>query len=131
MWIINTDGTHQQMILEGMEKIYSPRWSLSGKYIYYLQSNEMTKDLMKLEVSSITADKVPQVIQTGLLAYGFSITRDNKKLIYTKDNSFSNLWNFNSDEKKKLFQPKKLTTGTDYYRSPAISHDGNEITFIS
>lgn len=130
LWTINTDGTHQQKILEESKIIFSPRWSIDGKHVYYLQSNEMTQDLMKLEVSSITDVKVPDVIQTGLLAYGFSITRDNKKLCYTKDNSFSNLWNFMYDEKKNLFKPQKLTPGTDYYGSPAISPGGNKITFV-
>ena len=94
------------------------------------RSNEMTQDLMKLRISSITDVKVPNVIQTGLQAYGFSITRDNKKLCYTKYNSLSNLWNFIYDDKKNLFKPKKLTEGTDYYGSPAISPDGKKIIFV-
>ena len=36
IWIINTDGTHQQKILEVTEVIYSPRWSPDGNHIYYL-----------------------------------------------------------------------------------------------
>ena len=72
----------------------------------------MTQDLMKIEVSSNISDKEPKVVQTGLQAYGFSITRDNKKLCYTKYNDFSNLWSFTYDERINIFQSKKLTEGT-------------------
>ncbi len=130
LWTINSDGTQQQKILDEDRSIYSARWSPNGNQIYYLQSNEMTQDLMKIEASSKIQDKAPKVVQAGLLSYGFSITRDNKKLCYTKDNSSSNLWKFTYDERKNLFQPKKLTWGTDYYGSPVISPDGKEITFV-
>ncbi len=85
---------------------------------------------MKIEVSSGTSDRTPKVIQAGLQAIGFSLTSDNKKLCYTKDNSFSNIWRFIYNERTNLFQSKKLTTGTSIYRMPMISHNGEGITFI-
>ena len=85
---------------------------------------------MKIEFSSNSLEIKPEVVQTGLQAYGFSITRDNKKLCYTKNNDYSNLWNFTFDERTKLFQPKKITEGTDYYQEPEISSDGKYIAFI-
>jgi len=127
---MNTDGTQQQKILEESKRIYSPRWSPDGNHIYYLQSNEMTRDLMKIEVSLSTSDKVPEVVQTGLQAFGFSITRDNKKLCFTKENSHSILWNFIYNQKTNGFQSNQLTKGTDYYGNPVISSDGKKITFV-
>jgi len=85
---------------------------------------------MKIEISSNTLDKAPKVIQTGLQAFGFSITRDNKKLCYTKYNESSNLWNFTYNERKNLFQSKKLTEGTSYYSEPVISPNEEEIVFV-
>ena len=131
IWNINTDGTQQLKILDEDKAIYSPRWSADGDYIYYLQSNETTQDLMKIAVSSNISDIKPEVIQTGLQAFGFSITRDNKKLLYTKINVLSNLWNFIYNDKKNLFQPNQLTEGTDYFGSPAISSDGKTIIFVN
>jgi serine/threonine protein kinase len=130
IWIIKTDGTQQQKILEENKSIYCPRWSPDGDHIYYLQSIEMTKDLMKIEVSSNTSDKNPKVVQSGLQAYGFSITRDNKILCYTKYNASSNLWSFTHNKRTNSFQFKKLTEGTEYYSEPEISPDRKEITFV-
>ncbi len=85
---------------------------------------------MKLKVASVTSDKSSQVIQTGLQAYGFCITRDNKKLCYTKRNDFSNLWSFTYNERSNLFQPKKLTEGTSLFGMPGISPEGSEIALV-
>jgi serine/threonine protein kinase len=128
--VINTDGSLQQKILAETKSIYSPRWSSDGNHIYYLQENESTQDLMRIEASSINSDDVPQVVQSGLQAYGFSITSDNKKLCYTKNNNFSNLWIFTYNERKILFQTKKLTEGTSYFSQPVISTDRKEIVFV-
>ena len=131
IWTIKTDGTQQKKILENTGVLYSPKWSLDGNHIYYLQENGPTQDLMKVEVSSNSSEVKPKAIQTGLLAYGFTITKDNKKFCYTKYNTYSNLWLFNYDERKKLFNSKKLTKGTSIFEMPVISPDGKEIAYIN
>ena len=130
IWSIKPDGKQQQKILEESKSIYCPRWSADGNYIYYLQSNETTRDLMRIAVISNTATEAPKVIQTGLLAFGFSITADNRKLCYTKSNNFSNLWRFTFNERKNSFQSKKLTEGTSLFGMPNISPDGEEVVFV-
>jgi len=130
IWIIKTDGTEQQKILEEKKRLDSPRWSPDGDHIYYIQSNNMTQDLMKIEVSSLTSEITPKVIQTGLNIHGFSITRDNRKLCYTKYNVYSNMWNFIYDERTNLFQSKKLSEGTSTFEKPVISPNCEEIAFV-
>jgi len=130
IWTIKTDGAQQQKILEETKSVYSPRWSSDGNHIYYLLSNEMTRDLMKIDISSNNSDKTPKAVQAGLQARGFSITRDNKKLCYTKYNFSSNLWLLTLNERKNLFQSKILTSGTSIYGTPEISPDGEEIAFV-
>ena len=130
IWVIKTDGSQQKMIIEKTKALYSPKWSLDGNHIYYLQENGQTRDLMKVDVSSNISEIKSKAIQTGLLAYGFSITKDNKKFCYTKYNEFSNLWAFNYDERKKLFKSKKLTTGTSITEQPMISPDGKDVAFV-
>ena len=128
---IKTDGTHQQKILQDSNYIYSPRWSADGNHIYYLRTNGTTQDLMKIEITSNSSDKKPEVVQAGIQAYGFSITRDNKKLCYTKYNSLSNLWSFTSDKRGNVYTTKKLTEGTSIFEKPRISPNGVRIVFIS
>ncbi|MBK7377953.1 MAG: serine/threonine-protein kinase [Ignavibacteriales bacterium] len=129
IWTINTDGLQQQKILDETKIIYSPRWSADGNHIYYLQENKMTQDLMKIESSQVSSDKESQVVQTGLLAYGFSITSNNKKLCYTKYSVSSNLWNFIYNGKTNIFNSNKLTAGTNFYSGAVISPNGRDIAF--
>ena len=131
IWTIKTDGTHQQNILQDSNYIFSPRWSTDGNHIYYLRTNETTQDLMKIEFPSNSLNEKPEVVQTGLQAFGFSITGDNKKLCYTKYNSLSNLWSFTSYKKENVSIVKKLTEGTSIFKMPRISPDGLKIVFIS
>ena len=137
VWTIKSDGTQQRKILEETKSIHCPRWSPDGNHTYYLQSNELiyqsselTHDLMKIEVSSPTSNKEAIVVQPGLLAWGFSITRDNKILCYTKYSAFHNLWRFNYNEDKNPSVSKKLTDGTTFFNMPDISPDGREIAFV-
>ena len=85
---------------------------------------------MKIEISSINSDNEAQVIQTGLQAYGFSITKDNKKLCYSKYNVFANLWVDYYSEKRNLVKSRKLTEGTSYYSMPVLSPDGTDIALV-
>ena len=130
IWTIRSDGTQQQKILDEPGSIFCPRWSHDGKHIYYLKENESTRDLMKIEVSTMEADNESQIVQAGIQGYGFSLTRDSKKLCYTKNNDFSNLWSFTYNERKKSFESKKLTDGTSKFGYPVISSDGEQIVFV-
>ena len=76
---------------EKTKTIYNPRWSPAGNYIYFLREEDGTQELVKLEASPNPSKEKIKVIQTGLQAYGFSISRDNKKLCYTKYNEYLNL----------------------------------------
>ena len=129
--VIKTDGTRQKKIFETSGIFFSPLWSSDGGHIYYLQGNEMTRNLMKVEISidEGASDDEPKIIQTGLQAYGFSITRDDKKICYTKFIWSSNLGTYIYDKKKQSFYSKKLTEGTSLYNCPAISPDGNKIAY--
>ncbi len=112
IWTINIDGTQQQKIVEVENDIYVLKWSFDGNYIYYLQSdeeaklsNEITQNLWKIEISS-DSEKKSKAIQTGMQAFGFSISKDNRKLCFTRSIMSSNLWKFTYDKKKNIFGPK-------------------------
>ena len=130
IWTIKIDGSKQQKIWEETRELYSPRWSPDGNYIYFLREEDETQELIKLEVSSNFSNDRHKVILTGLQAYGFSITRDNKKLCYTKYNNYSNLWSFTYDQKSNQYLTKKLTSGTSSFYTPKISSNCKEICFI-
>ena len=130
IWTINAEGKQQKMIVESDKVMCSPRWGKDGNYIYYLQNRGITSDLVKIEISSFDESKSETLI-TGLDAYGFSITEDNTKLVYTKYFSYSNLWKLDYEKGTKSFQTKKLTNERTSITDLNISPDGNRIAFIN
>ncbi len=133
IWTVKTDGSRQQEVVKQQNGLWSPRWSRDGKAIYYLQSHGQTRNLMKIMISS--SDGMPrdeqEILQTGLHAYGFTLSGENKKLSYTKYQSYSNLWlaSVEGERRSQNIQTKKLTRGTSWFNSPALSPDGKNVVF--
>ena len=137
IWTVKIDGTEQQKVVEYNGGLPSPRWSWHGKAIYYLQlrENSQTSDLMKIKVSSDDGKPAgdPEVLQTGLLAFDFTLSSDNSKLSYTNYVSYSNLWlaSIQGDGDAQKVQTKKLTRGTSSFHSPVLSPDGKKVAFVN
>lgn len=134
IWTITTSGTQQHEIVKDSVDLFSPRWSSSGDAIYYLRSGEQTEDLMKVKINpkSGQAEGVPIVIQSGNETGDvLSLSKDNKQLLYTRVQSYSNLWLVTHEGKgaTKSIQTKQLTTGTSRVITPSMSPDGKKIVF--
>ncbi|RPI72899.1 MAG: serine/threonine-protein kinase [Ignavibacteriales bacterium] len=132
LWTIKTNGTQQKQITKSEKKLFSPRWSSDGRNLYYLQESSGTRDLVKINISS-EGDAVgePKIIVTGLDAYGFSLTQNNKLLTYTKNLNYSNLWKIEYKDKGQVPQLQQLTEGRTLIKYPSISPDNKKIAFIN
>ena len=135
IWTINPDGSQQQKVVVDSVWFRSPRWSATGKAIYYLRPKNETSELMKIAIDPSTGKGIgkPRVLQAGLQAgWRISVSRDNKRLLYTRELEYSNLWLIDIESSQSTnVQMTQLTTGTSYIYSPEISPDGKTIAFIS
>lgn len=133
IWTIGPDGANQQEVLVADTRLSSPRWSSKGDAIYYLRFQQETKDLMKIRVDPITgrARRPPTIVQTGLeMGTSFSISKDNRRLLYTRERVYSNLWLADYDPSSgEIVDTKALTAGTTLIMSPSISPDGRKLAF--
>jgi len=133
IWTIRTDGTQQYKIVEDSVPLSSPRWSSKGDAIYYLRSHGQTLDLMKIKIASATGKvrRPAQIIQTGLQSGIFTLSKDNKRLLYTRVQFHSNLWlaSYEDKDDAKAVKTKQLTTGTSWVWEPSISPDGKQVAF--
>ena len=130
IWTIATDGSRQSKVVEDSVLILSPRFSPKADAIYYLRPQRQTKDLMKVRIdpTSGKAKNSPAVIQTGLqVGDFFSISKDNRHLLYTREQDYSNLWLANCEDGQ--MRTKQLTKGSSLVFSPRISPDGEKIAF--
>jgi Tol biopolymer transport system component len=134
IWTIKSDGTQQQRVAEDSIPVYSPRWSANGRAIYYLRFNGQTKDLMKVRISPKTgkARTAAYVLQTGLQpGEFFTLTKDNKRLLYLRASRHSNLWRVSlaGEGRAQSVEIHKLTTGTSSLHRPRLSPDGESVAF--
>jgi serine/threonine protein kinase len=134
IWTVKTDRTQQQKIVGDSLALVSPRWSARGRAVYYFRSHGQTKDLMKIKVVSTTgkASGSPQLLQTGLQAGGhFTVSKDNKRLLYTRESRYSNLWlaRVEREGEAQSVQKTELTTGTLQIHYPSISPDDKRVAF--
>ena len=138
---IKPDGTQQQDILKDSLNFFSVRWSGDGKSIYYMMANGEVTDLMKIAVSQSSgkAESAPEILQvaipiSGLLKEGqpgieFSVSKDNKKLLYPREIQYANLWRANASAATSSRMPVKLTNTTLWNYFPEISPDGKLIAY--
>ncbi len=134
IWTIKIDGSQQQKVVEDSLALSSPRWSADGKAIYYLCSEGQTKNLMKVAVAPKSGKaEGPAINVLAGFPFGgyFTLSSDNKRLLYTREIQSSNLWliTLKGEGKKRAFATKQLTTGTSWVTDPAISPDGSRIAF--
>ena len=134
IWAVSTDLSRKYKIIEHNEELYSSHWSPNGNAIYYLCENGHTKDLMKLPVDSKSGRSrgTPSILISGIQMGGyFTLSKDRKKLLYTRELNYSNLWLFENTGKgqKKEFAARQLTKGTDNYHGVSISPGGKTIAF--
>jgi serine/threonine protein kinase len=130
IWTITTDGRRQSKALEDSVLLSSPRFSSRGDAIYYLRTQGQTDDLMKIKIDPTSGKPrgSPATIQTGLQAGAFfSMSKDNRHLIYTREQGYSNLWL--ADYQGGQTKTKQLTRGSPLVFSPRISPDGKRIAF--
>ncbi|HEX9973967.1 MAG TPA: hypothetical protein VGD14_17990, partial [bacterium] len=133
IWVIKTYGSDPIAVVKDSVTINSPRWSAAGDAIYYLRQRDQLQDLMKIKVTTKTgkAEGPAVIVQTRILTDRFSISKNDKCLLYSQMNFHSNLWLIAGTKKgfSKTVKPMPLTTGTSLVLYPSISSDGKYIAY--
>jgi serine/threonine protein kinase/Tol biopolymer transport system component len=134
IFAVKRDDSLAQEVVRDSVELASPRWSAAGKSIYYLRAEGNAWNLMKIEVSSKTGKAIttPKLVQSGLSSGTvFSVSSDNRQMLYTRELNFSNLWlvHLDGQSKESTTPAEKLTTGTSWKGFPVFSPDGRLVAF--
>jgi Tol biopolymer transport system component len=133
VWALDTSGTAPLKLLDG--DVHSAWWSARADGVYYLQERMGSTDLLKLPVDPSSGERQgnPRTLLSGLQTGRFSISADNRKLLYNKQTSWSNLWavTLNGSTGAASFSTRQLTQGTSEIQSPAFSPDGKYIAYAA
>ena len=132
LWTIPPGGGEQNKIIEETVRIWYPRWSGDGAAIYYLPGQDTT-DLWKVRLDPDTGRAVgrPSVVLTGLEMHYWSLSRDDKKLVYSKKTGHSNLWlvTLPDGAEGEPAETRQLTSGTFQDSYPRLAPDGRQFAF--
>jgi Tol biopolymer transport system component len=122
------DGAGWHRLVQDTVLLAGPRWSPSADAVYYLRGDE----LRKLRVAPDGRTRgTPEVLQAGLDAAhgiynpGLSLTADGRTLVFTKEQSHSNVWLLKAGE-----TAVQLTQGTAAKSAPRLSPDGSWIAYV-
>jgi serine/threonine protein kinase/Tol biopolymer transport system component len=135
VWVLSRDGKTQQEILSGDLDISGIRWSHGGDVIYFLRRRGQVRELWKIAVSPETGRAAgPAALVVGGLQAGpnFALSKDGKKLLYTREVRYSNLWiaPLGRTLQTGTVAPRQISFGTLTDNFPAVSPDGAQIAFM-
>jgi Tol biopolymer transport system component len=133
VWLVSPDGKTQEKIVEETGTIGSIRWSPDDRALLYMRGTGETFELWRLPLAgdagpaSGPAEPVMAGIQAGP---NFSVARDGRRLLYTRESHYSNLWIASIDAAGSRSPIRQITSGTSRDQFPAVSPDGTRIAFV-
>ncbi len=104
-----------------------------------MRPSRSTYDMWKVGISPTSGMRTtdPEPLVTGLELLNInptspSITRDGRRLYYTKGRSYSNLWLLQpSDPPGDQLTTTRLTSGTAMHGRPTVSPDGEYVAYLA
>ena len=125
IWLVDPDGSGQQVVVQDSVRLSSPRWGPAGERLFYLRG-DLDMELWEVD-TQLSKNASPQLVQKGLKeGMQFSVSDDQKRLVYYSNLKYQNLWLMGTEGQTAV----KLTRGTARIWDPHISHDNQYIAFV-
>ena len=132
LWTIPADGGQPVRIVDDTVPISSPRAAPRADAVYYARDVGRTLELWKAPVSPETGRPAgaARVVTTGLEGGAFTVSGDGRRLLYSKQTAFSNLWRVRLDGRgPSPMATQQLTSVTAQDTWPNVSPDGTQVVF--
>ncbi len=134
IWSVNYDGSDPIPVTRGKACNSSPIWSPDGRQLFFLSDRGGSRDVWWVPVDSRgkpTGLALPLTAGVGVAA--IALSKDGKKLAYTKVVERSNIWSIPVVEDRTLTieDARALTTENHYIEQLDFSPDGEWIAFDS
>ena len=139
LWSVATRSGEMRALVTDTAVLSSPRWGPDAASVYYLRAESSLQEagapaeLWKVGVGAggepLTA---PHVVRSGLQGADlFTLSRDGKRLAYTRLMDRWELWLVErAPGSLKPSPPRLLTGGTARLWEPTLSPDGRSVAFI-
>ncbi|HEX7919171.1 MAG TPA: hypothetical protein VF454_07195, partial [Gemmatimonadales bacterium] len=133
LWLIGVNDTVPHLLVDGGLNT-SPVWLPGRRSLLYISNIQGGRDIYQLDLRSDgTPRDAPRRISTGLDPEHLSLSRDGKKLAYSKLTESSNIWSLPRTPRspRPLSEAHPVTTGARVIENFSISNDGVWLYFDS
>ncbi len=134
IWSVKRDGTDPLSVTEGKNFDHNPVWSSDGRKLFFISDRGGSRDVWWLPVDSRGKPTGPALPLTAGVGVGaIALSKDGKKLAYTKIVERSNIWSIPivSDGMLTLDDALAVTSENHLIDLISFSPDGKWIAFDS
>lgn len=131
--VLDARGEAATTVLTTDAQLTSPRWAEGGTALLLMRIRGAVSEILRIPYTAATATHgVAQTLISGIqTGHVLSVSADGKRILYTREPSFSNLLTFRREDPAARFSQAgvALTRGTAIAHSPALSPDGLRVVF--
>ncbi|MES2521385.1 MAG: protein kinase [Gemmatimonadota bacterium] len=130
LWLVPVDGGAPRQVTSGRAMDESPQWSPDGRALYFTSDRGGGRDVYRLRLRDATE---PERVTTGLDAHTITLSRDGRRLAYSRLRSSTNVWSMAIPTLGAMVADRMtaVTTGSQIIEQVDVSRDGRWLVFDS
>ena len=131
IWIIDANGGEPVAITSVEHMNLSPQWLPDGRHILFVSNRDGPRGIYLVEVGPDGPLGDVQSVASSSDPHSISLSRDGKKLAYSKFQLIQNIWSIPipRSEVLSIKDAQPVTTGNQVIETHDLSPDGRFITF--
>jgi Tol biopolymer transport system component len=131
IWIIDANGGEPVAITSVEHMNLSPQWLPDGRHILFVSNRDGPRGIYLVEVGPDGPLGDVQSVASSSDPHSISLSRDGKKLAYSKFQLIQNIWSIPipRSEVLSIRDAQPVTTGNQVIETHDLSPDGRFITF--
>jgi eukaryotic-like serine/threonine-protein kinase len=121
-------------ITDGSTSVWSPTWSPDGRHLYFVHSGAGTMDLWHQAMTSAGhPEGLPAALTTGVEMRRAALTRDGRRLAYSKGRRVGNVWRvpIRPDRPARWADAEQLTFDQAFVEYIDVTRDGSRLLVSS
>ncbi len=136
LWTIPARGGEAVRVTDDAALDWNPVWSPDGAFLYFSSDRGGTMNLWRVpinEKSGKVRGEIEPVTTPSTYAFHISFSRSGKEMAYVQRTQNSNVWRVEFDPQREVGVglPRPVTQGSFGAGSPAVSPDGEWISFVA
>jgi Tol biopolymer transport system component/DNA-binding winged helix-turn-helix (wHTH) protein len=134
VWIVSLEDGSGAPVTAGRHFDHHPEWSADGRRLFFLSDRGGTSDVWTVAIQDSGAPRgEPAPLTQGAGVGSFALSKDGRRLAYSKHVERSNIWSapLRRSEQLRWEMARPLTSEDQVVEFLEVSRDGRQIVFDS